>query len=595
VSIFSDRVIPLDPQQLRDPQIGGFEHARDHFADEGADREVGMVLPVGCGKSGLIAMLPFATHARRVLVVAPNLRLKRQLSEEFDPGNPDRNFLHARELVPRDVGWETVVLSAAANAGELPAADVVVANIQQVAGDENRWLDPLAPDFFDLILFDEAHHNVAESWERLRGKFPGAKIINLSATPRRGDGQQMIGRIIYAYPIREAMERGYIRQLRAVRVNPRGLRYVEVQGGQEVEIPIEDVRRLGENDAKFRRNILMSEASLASIVDASIQRLRQMRARTNDNRHKIIASALNETHCRQVVAAYHARNFRVEYVHANRGDEENERVLGLLDRHEIDVVVQVRMLGEGFDHPYLSVAAICNVYGSLAPFLQFVGRVMRLAPGAPHEEGIVVFHAGSNVATLWDDLRDYSEADRAYFEQLLPFEDEAAFAAGEAEHEFNPLRHDGGHVTAQAGAQLEEMPLLEDDDDVRRAVDALAAAGLGADVLDRMQQAPPEELQRLYVTRQNRRIAERERLTATVPVAVRAALGRRDLDPARMSPQPPDNNLVLGVKRVNAALAQHVGRPTKTRPDWSLEDFERCIADLDGVVEGAIAEIFDAR
>ncbi|MFZ1125736.1 MAG: DEAD/DEAH box helicase family protein [Candidatus Baltobacteraceae bacterium] len=595
MSIFLDRVIELDPQQLRAPQIGGFEHVRDHFTTDGADREVGMVLPVGCGKSGLIAILPFATRARRVLVVAPNLRLKRQLSEEFDPGDPGRNFLHARGLVPRDVGWESVVLSADANIGELPAADVVVANIQQVAGNENRWLEALAPDFFDLILFDEAHHNVADSWERLRDKFPDAKIVNLSATPRRGDGQQMIGRVIYAYPIRDAMERGYIRQLRAVRVNPRGLRYVEQRGGEEVEIPIEDVRRLGENDAKFRRTILQSDASLTSIVDASIQRLRQMRARTQDGRHKIIASALNETHCRQVVEAYAARGLRVDYVHANRGDDENERVLALLERHEIDVVVQVRMLGEGFDHPYLSVAAVCNVYGSLAPFLQFVGRVMRLAPGAPHEEGVVVFHAGSNIAALWDDLRDYSEADRQYFEELLPFEDEAAFADGEGERELNPLALAGAQVTAQAGAQLEDIPLLENDDDVRRAVDALAAAGLGADVLDRMQQAPPEELQRLYVTRQNRRIAARERLTATVSVSVRAALGRRGLDPARMSPKPPDNNLVLGIKRANAALAEHVGRAPSTRPDWSLEDFDRCLADLDVLVEASIAKAFDAR
>jgi len=595
LAFFQDQPITLDPDTLREPQIEGFTHVRDHYGRADAEREIALVLPVGCGKSGLITLLPFTVRARRVLVIAPNLRLKRQLTDEFDPGDPARNFLHARGLVPRNVGWESVVLSAAANTGELPMADVVIANIQQVAGEENCWLDALADDFFDLILFDEGHHNVAESWQRLRDKFPGARIVSLSATPIRSDGQQMIGRVIYSYPIREAMDRGYIRQLRAVRVNPRGLRYVEHVGDQEVEIAIDEIRRLGETDAKFRRRILMSEESLNSIVDASIQRLRELRQRTGDQRHKIIVAALNETHCRQVVAAYQARGLAVDYVHANRGEEENERVLGRLERHEIDVIVQVRKLGEGFDHPYLSVAAVCNVYGSLTPFLQFVGRVMRLAPGAPDEEGIVVFHAGSNVAALWDDLRAYSEADQEYFEELLPLEDETAFAPGETEKERNPFRDPIGEITGQADVRLEEIPLLEADDDMRRAVDALAAAGIGTEVLGRMQQAEPEELQRLFVTRQKRRIARRTQLANTVPVAVRAALGRRGLPPAAMSPRPPDANITLGIKRVNEALAAHIGRSTGTRADWSLEEYEGLLRELEALTVAAIAETFDAR
>jgi superfamily II DNA or RNA helicase len=49
------------------------------------------------------------------------------------------------------------------------------------------------------------------------------------------------------------------------------------------------------------------------------------------------------------------------------------------------VIVQVRKLGEGFDHRYLAVAAVFSVFSSLSPFVQFVGRIMRVikqdAPG----------------------------------------------------------------------------------------------------------------------------------------------------------------------------------------------------------------------
>jgi hypothetical protein len=49
------------------------------------DRELGVVLPVGCGKSGLIAITPFAFRARRVLVVAPNVRIAQQLYADVNP------------------------------------------------------------------------------------------------------------------------------------------------------------------------------------------------------------------------------------------------------------------------------------------------------------------------------------------------------------------------------------------------------------------------------------------------------------------------------------------------------------------------------
>ncbi|WP_435529839.1 DEAD/DEAH box helicase family protein [Paraburkholderia caribensis] len=69
------------------------------------------------------------------------------------------------------------------NRGDLEEANVVVTNIQQLQGDENRWLQDLPDDFFDLILFDEGHHSVAATWEALKAKFPAARIVNFIATP----------------------------------------------------------------------------------------------------------------------------------------------------------------------------------------------------------------------------------------------------------------------------------------------------------------------------------------------------------------------------------------------------------------------------
>jgi hypothetical protein len=42
-------------------------------------------------------------------------------------------------------------------------------------GTENRWLDSLEPDFFDLVLMDEARHNPAASWQQVKEKASAAQ------------------------------------------------------------------------------------------------------------------------------------------------------------------------------------------------------------------------------------------------------------------------------------------------------------------------------------------------------------------------------------------------------------------------------------
>lgn len=215
----------------------------------------------------------------------------------------------------------------------------------------------------------------------------------------------MAGRILYSYPVARAIQAGYVKRLTALVLNPRTLRYVRRENGEEIEVELDEVRRLGEQDAGFRRSIVTSTETLNTIVDASIRELEKLRCNTGNRRLKIIASALNFEHCRQIVEAYRARGQRVDYVHSREDSKANERVLEKLEGHELDVIVQVRKLGEGFDHRYLAVAAVFSVFSNLSPFVQFVGRIMLVIKqndaGHPLNQGIVIFHAGANIAQRW--------------------------------------------------------------------------------------------------------------------------------------------------------------------------------------------------
>ena len=256
----------------------------------------------------------------------------------------------------------------------------------------------------------------------------------------------MAGRIVYSYPVLEAIRQGYVKTLRALVLNPRTLRYVRRQDDQEVEVGLDEVIRLGEEDADFRRSIVSSTETLNTIVDASIRELGRIRAATGDERHKIIASALNYAHCVQIVEACRSRGRRASYVHSREDSAANERAYDQLKNHELDVIVQVRKLGEGFDHPYLSVAAVFSIFRELSPFVQFVGRIMRaIVPDDPtsiQNQGTVVFHAGGNIAGRWEDFREFSAADREYFQQLLPIEG-LDFSAAEELAVAPPVRRRG--------------------------------------------------------------------------------------------------------------------------------------------------------
>lgn len=563
------------------------------------EREIGIVLPVGCGKSGCITLTPFAFKAKRTLVIAPSVPIADQLQKDFDPSRPDMFYIKCGVLDGQPYPEPVEIRGTTTNRADLEEADVVITNIQQLQGAGNRWLQDLPEDFFDLIQFDEGHHNVAASWDALRAKFPKARIVNFSATPTRADGQLMAGRILYSYPIFRAIQEGYVKRLKAVVLNPRTLRYVRREDGQEIEVSLDEVRQLGEQDADFRRSIVTSTETLNTIVDASIRELDKLRAANgNDSRLKIIASALNYQHCTQIVEAYRSRGRRADYVHSREDSAANDRVMQRLENHQIDVIVQVRKLGEGFDHRFLAVAAVFSIFSNLSPFVQFVGRIMRVieqnAPGHPLNNGVVVFHAGANIAGRWEDFQQYSEADREYFDQLLPMEGLDFTKGDEIQIEPVPLPpevHPRVDVRSQTDVRLQEIPLINEDPDALAALKILQEKGYSADQVKDAYQA----LQPVPVTKVALRRAKRASLDMRVKTEAARILGERgvnpegqDLDRKRLG----KTNLIVMKSAIDRQVNAAVGRKAGERSEFTRPQLDEIDKDFPAILERAVQEVF---
>jgi hypothetical protein len=529
------------------------------------------------------------------LVVAPGIAIAGQLAADFNPSNPAM-FYQKCHVLNAPYPEPVEIRGTTANRADLDEAQVVITNIQQLQGAENRWLLGLPSDYFDLILFDEGHHSVAESWEALKARFPAARIINFSATPMRADGQVMAGRVIYSYEIYRAIQEGYVKRLKAVQLNPRTLRYVRRDGSQEIEVGLAEVRRLGETDADFRRSIVTSTETLTTIVDASIRELDRLRAETGEARLKIIASALNFEHCRQIVEAYSARGRRAGYVHSREDGAANRRVMQQLEAHQLDVIVQVRKLGEGFDHPHLAVAAVFSVFSNLSPFVQFVGRIMRViqqnSPGHPLNQGVVVFHAGANIARQWSDFQLYSEADQAYFDQLLPLEGlDPADVQGERDIIPVPLG-DEVIVRGQSDVHLEEIHLLEDDE--AAAIRLLQQRGIISGDFDPASQA----LQPVPTTR----VAQRQAMRGGLDMRVRTEAARvlaqrginaegRELDRQHLG----RSNLIVLKAAIDRAINSAVSRGTGQRQEFTRAQLDQIEAEFNNIVATVTQEILDGH
>lgn len=404
---------------LRLPQQEGYVEIVKHFEEKSAPCYV--QLPVGCGKTGLMGLTPFGIADGRVLILAPNLTIRDNIVRELNISDVN-NFYNKRGVFVPEHGPYLSELKTGANHHDCDNAHVVVGNIQQFAGEGNRWYEHFDRDYFRMILVDEGHHNVADTWQKLFEYFADAKVVSFTATPMRSDGQVTTGERVYSFSYARSMMMRYISTVDAVYVSPEEVTFT-VQGETRT-LSLAEVRSMREHDW-FSKGVAMSEKCNRHIVLASIKKLEEVRR--HGTPRQIIAAACSIRHATQVASLYSEYGLRAEVLHSNLTNDERDRIEAALRNGQTDVVVQVNILGEGYDLGSLSVAAVFRPYRSLSPYIQFLGRILRLAvpevPDSPGNHVYIVSHVGLNDERWWEDFRQFDKEDQQFFEELGAGED----------------------------------------------------------------------------------------------------------------------------------------------------------------------------
>jgi len=595
-------------RRLRVPQVEGYRATKQHF--ETSNAHAILRIPVGCGKSGLMGLIPFGLAEGRVLIIAPNLEIRDGVARELDYSNPGCIWRKTNALEDFSEGPHRAVLDGKnANISDCENSHFVITNIHQLASSADRWLPEFPDDFFDLVLVDEGHHNAAASWTRVFERFPNAKVVSLTATPFRSDGEEVEGDIIYTYRFAEAMRQGYIKQITAANVDPTELYFTHE--GSTRRLMRDQVLQLAD-EAWFRMGIALSRESNVSIVDASIQWLEELRQ--SGTKHQIIAATCSINHAREVASLYRERGYKAAAVDSRMRKDEREQVMDDLKAGRLDCIAQVNVLGEGFDHPPLSIAAIFRPFRGLSPYVQFVGRIMRVlqqnSPDHPDNVGYVVSHIGLQQDARWDDFKAFDREDQLVFEDWLDPREEGDGEGGERRRartrggmevleqlierfstdEFLDPEDEGSidelmhRIPELLGVDPDELGLTREDL-VQRLLDARSrrAAGLR-----------PE---RLPVQPQQQRQERRRRLhevTRSVSGRMLQAMGDAPAAPT-LVPLFPDlgarNNIGAVIQLMNRAINERFGFGRDSRPELTLEQLTEATDAIEAIADEVQAEI----
>jgi DNA repair protein RadD len=606
-----------DNDHLREPQREAHRNTREHFASSN-DAAI-LQIPVGCGKTGIMATLPFGIAAGRVLIITPNLTILKGVEAALDVTNP-RCFLRTSKILNSfSRGPYRAVLSGRqANLHDCRNSHFVITNIQQLASSADRWLPQFPERFFDMILVDEGHHNAAESWRKVFARFPEAKVVSLTATPFRTDGEPLIGKPIYRYSYASAMVKGYIKRLHAINIAPQQIEFT--YRNDQRRHSLEEVLALRE-EAWFRRGVALAPECNLHIVEASIRRCLMMREQTGFH-HQVIACACTVDHARQIRSLYEQRGFKAAEIHSDMKEEEQEVILNALRDNRLDCIVQVQMLGEGFDHPRLGVAAIFRPFRSLSAYVQFIGRIMRVnfdnEPQNIDNEGFIISHVGLNNDSRWNDFKELELADQQMFHHLLTTMNpspEFERNGGSGRETRQARRFDTGMsaVDEIVSHFITESFLDPNDDRVLETILNQPIAGTPLKVRDlidkeklktqilqnhaRLREQQPEEF---VVQPQDKRIGARKRLFERSKSVANRVL--KDLKLPRAGRQVgklfteargksnADALIVLMGIRVNTALEQE-GIVDGSRSEASVTALENVFKELDTIGDALVKEV----
>jgi len=216
----------------------------------------------------------------------------------------------------------------------------------------------------DLLVIDEAHHAVADTYRRIIDRTlqrnPSAKIFGVTATPNRGDRKglrEVFDNVADQIRIAELIASGHL-------VPPRT--FVIDVGVQDA---LKKVRRVAADFDMAQVDAIMNKSP---VTDAVIANWKE-----KAGNRQTVAFCSTVDHARNVADAFNANRISAAIVHGDMGDADRKATLAAYGRGEIQVIANVAVLTEGWDHPPTSCVVLLRPSSYKSTMIQMVGRGLR--------------------------------------------------------------------------------------------------------------------------------------------------------------------------------------------------------------------------
>ena len=302
-----------------------------------------LVLPTGCGKTIVFAdVAAERTQKGKVLILAHREELLDQASDKI------RKFCNINCAVEKaertSIGSDN---------------PIVVGSVQSMMTEKR--LSNFKQDHFKTVIVDEAHHALANSYQNVLTHFEGAKVLGVTATPDRGDMQELgnyFESLAYEYSLRDAVNQGYLSRIKV----------------QTVPLKI-DFSSVKVSMGDFQSN------DIAHALEPYLEDIADEMAKVCKGRHTVVFLPLVAI-SQMFRDILNTKGFKAAEVNGNT--KNREEILQDFADGKIDVLVNSMLLTEGWDCPIVDCIIPLRPTKIRSLYAQMVGRGTRLYPGKDH-------------------------------------------------------------------------------------------------------------------------------------------------------------------------------------------------------------------
>ena len=303
-----------------------------------------LVLPTGCGKTIVFAKVTeeCVRQGNRVLILAHRGELLEQAADKIRKA--------------------TGLGCATEKAEETCLGSwfrITVGSVQSLMR-ESR-LSRFPEDYFDIIIIDEAHHCISDSYQRVLHHFPEARVLGVTATPDRGDMKnlgQVFESLAYEYTLPRAIKEGYLSPIKAV------------------TIPLKvDLTGVGVQSGDFKAG------DLGTALDPYLEGIAEEMGKYCRDKKTVVFLPLVKT-SQKFRDILNSHGFQAAEVNGESRDR--AEILKDFDSGRYNVLCNSMLLTEGWDCPSVDCIVVLRPTKVRSLYCQMVGRGTRLAEGKDH-------------------------------------------------------------------------------------------------------------------------------------------------------------------------------------------------------------------